>query len=79
MMAELIIDSFKMSKFLFRKKYVPGFFMINYNATYAHSFNIRTHVRRPHVGLPVPSLGRQQHGTSATQPAKSRAAARPSN
>lgn len=31
-----------MSKFLFRKKYVPGFFMINYNPTYAHSFNIRT-------------------------------------
>lgn len=29
-------------KFIARKQYVPGFFMINYNSTYAHSFNIRT-------------------------------------
>jgi hypothetical protein len=66
MKTKLIIDT-KMSKFLFRKKYVPGFFMINYNSTYAHSFNIRTQ----YIGLSAYLLAFAFSAWhSATQPAK---------
>lgn len=57
-----------MSKFIFRKQYVPGFFMINYNKTYAHSFNIRVMYSAVTLYLMAMSMSLW---TATTQPAKS--------
>lgn len=56
-----------MSKFIFRKQYVPAFFMINFNKTYAHSFNIR--VMYSGVTLYLIALS-MSAWTTATQSAK---------